>query len=67
MSEFGLETLALLIGPKRTFHIALGWTGTKEKVESAQQIHFSCSLAPRNQGTIFGVGLGAFLSPSVVS
>ena len=24
MSEFGLETLALLIGPKRTFHIALG-------------------------------------------
>ena len=24
MSEFGLETLALLIGPKRAFHIALG-------------------------------------------
>ena len=26
VSKFGLETLALLIGPKRTFHIALGKT-----------------------------------------
>ena len=41
MSEFGLETLALLIGPKRTFHIALGDDGKSENFDSEAKLNIS--------------------------
>ena len=44
MSEIGLETLALLIGPKRAFHIALAQTKTDEKV-GFKQILMPCELS----------------------
>ena len=34
MSEFGLEALALLVRPKRAFHIALGIFGLGKDVET---------------------------------